>query len=119
MLDGLLVFIKEVRFHPKNGTVNARQTVFFESPLTGENQMHPWKCDYAICWHESLFGVLSGSVGKECNLFITEREKKINVSDEWPTHLIDIEDVVAVTDPATGEFTEYVNGKPFTPPDPQ
>ena len=112
MLPGLMVFIKEVRFHAKKGATNAHQSVFFESPSTGKNQMHPWKCDYAICWHESLFDVLDASVGKECDLLISECDKKINVSDEWPTHFIYIEDVVSAADPATGDFTEYFKGKP-------
>ena len=109
---GLVAYIKEVRFIPKKGNVNARQVVWFESPLAGENQMHPWKCEYGTCWRESLFDVLHSSVGKECQLLISERDKKLQDSDEWPTHFIDIEDVVSVTDPTTGEYVEYSEGKP-------
>jgi len=107
-----VAYIKEVRFIPKKGNVNARQVVWFESPLTGENQMHPWKCEYGTCWHESLFDVLHSSVGRECQLLISERDKKLQNSDEWPTHFIDIADVVSVTDPTTGEYVEYSEGKP-------
>ena len=111
-MPGLVAYIKEARFIPKKGNVNARQVVWFESPLTGENQMHPWKCEYAICWHESLFDVLHASIGKECHLLIAERDKKLKNEDEWPTHFIEIEDVVSVTDPSTGEYIEYQEGKP-------
>jgi hypothetical protein len=112
--SGLVAIIKAVRFFPAQDKpkLNAMVNVAFEEPLTGQNQMMPWRCDYAGCFHASLLQLLQDSVGKQGYFAIKERDKKLNVTDEWPTHFIDIEDVVSLTDLATGEIQNYVKGKP-------
>jgi hypothetical protein len=107
----LLCTVKRLKESPKKGTVNANISVVFDEVLNGSNQGVAWVCSYATCWHASLFDALRRSVGKECQFHIKERDAKLNDSDEWPTHFIDIEDVAFITDPATGEFQEYVEGK--------
>lgn len=111
-VPGLLCTVKRLKESPKKGTVNANISVVFDEVLNGSNQGVAWVCTYATCWHASLFEAIRQSVGKECKFFIKERDAKLNDSDEWPTHFIDIEDVAFITDPATGEFQEYVEGKP-------
>jgi hypothetical protein len=111
-VPGLLCTVKRIKESPKKGTVNANITAVFDEVLNGSNQGVAWVCSYATCWHASLFEAIRQSVGKECRFHIKERDAKLNDSDEWPTHFIDIEDVAFITDPATGEFQEYVEGKP-------
>lgn len=111
-VPGLLCTVKRLKESPKKGTVNANISVVFDEVLNGSNQGVAWVCTYATCWHASLFEAIRQSVGKECKFFIKERDAKLNDSDEWPTHFVDIEDVAFITDPATGEFQEYVEGKP-------
>lgn len=112
--NGLVATIKTVKYFPaqEKPKLNAMVNVAFAEPLTGSNQGVAWKCEFSGCFHASLLELLRNSVGKQCQFVIKERDKKLNVSDEWPTHLIDIEDVVSITDPATGEYIEYVEGKP-------
>jgi hypothetical protein len=111
-VPGLLCTVKRIKESPKKGNVNANISVVLDEVLNGSNQGVAWVCSYATCWHASLFDALRKSVGKECQFHIKERDAKLNNSDEWPTHFIDIEDVAFITDPATGEFQEYVAGKP-------
>lgn len=110
--QGLICTVKRLKESPKKGAVNANISVVFDEVLNGTNQGVAWVCSYATCWHASLFDALRQSVGKECQFHIKERDAKLNNSDEWPIHFIDIEDVVYITDPATGDYTEYVEGKP-------
>ena len=112
MLDGLVATVASIKEWPKNEKFNATMNVKFATPLEGNNQGVAWKVDFAVCWHEHLMESLRKSVGKECQFVIKETDRKKNVSDEWPTHYINIEDVVSITDPATGEYQEYVDGKP-------
>ena len=113
--NGLVVTIREAKYFAAQDKpkLNAMVNVAFAEPLAGNNQGVGWKCDYAGCFHGSLLQLLRESVGKMCHFIIKERDKKLNVTDEWPTHFIDIEDVCSITDLATGEFQEYVEGKPI------
>jgi hypothetical protein len=111
-VPGLLCTVKRIKESPKKDTVNANVSVVFDEVLNGTNQGVAWVCSYATCWHASLFEAIRKSVGKECQFHIKERDVKLDKSDEWPTHFIDIEDVTFITDSATGEFQEYVDGKP-------
>ena len=113
-LPGLLCTVKRIKESPKKGSVNACISVVFDEVLNGENQGQTWVASYATCWHASLFDAIRQSVGKECQFAIKERDAKLNNSDEWPTHFVDIEDVISISDPATGDYTEYVEGKPVT-----
>jgi hypothetical protein len=112
--NGMRATIKTVKYFPaqEKPKLNAMVNVALAEPLTGNNQGMEWKCEFAGCFHGSLLQLLRDSVGKECYFAIKERDRKLNVSDEWPTHFIDIEDVISITDVATGEYHEYVDGKP-------
>jgi hypothetical protein len=111
-LPGFLCTVKRIKESPKKGSVNACISVVFDEVLNGENQGQTWVAAYATCWHASLFDAIRKSVGKECQFAIKERDAKLNNSDEWPTHFVDIEDVISISDPATGDYTEYTEGKP-------
>lgn len=109
----IIVWVKAVKYFPKTATDNACVNVKFEGAVPWENQGHSGTQDWAGCFHGSLLELLKTSVGKECHFQIKEKNEKKNTSDEFPTlHFIDIEEVISITDPATGEFTEYVKGKP-------
>jgi hypothetical protein len=111
--DELVVWVNAVKFYPKTATENACVTVKFEGSVPWENQGHSGTVDWAGCFHGSLIELLKTTVGKKCHLQVKEGNRKKNVSDEFPTiHFIDIQEVISITDPATGEFTEYVKGKP-------
>ena len=44
---------------------------------------------------------------------VKEGNRKKDNSEEFPSiHFIDIQEVISITDPVTGEFTEYVKGQP-------
>ncbi len=113
-LPGLLCTVKSIKEWPKEGRTNASINVKFDAVLNGENQGRTWVAIYATCWHASLFDAIRQSVGKECQFAIKERDAKLNNSDEWPTHFVDIQDVISISDPATGDYTEYTEGKPVT-----
>jgi hypothetical protein len=111
-LDGLIATVASIKEWPKTEKFNATMNVKFATPLEGSNQGVSWKVDFAVCWHTHLMESLRNTVGKECHFLIKENDRKKNVTDEWPTHYINIEDLVSITDPETGEYQEYVNGKP-------
>jgi hypothetical protein len=111
-LDGLIATVASIKEWPKTNKFNATMNVKFATPLEGANQGVAWKVDFAVCWHSHLMESLRNSVGKECHFLIKENDRKKNVTDEWPTHYVNIEDVVSITDPTTGEYQEYVEGKP-------
>ena len=113
-MPGLLCTVKRIKESPKKGNVNTCISVVFDEVLSGDNQGHTWVASYATCWHASLFDAIRQSVGKECQFAIKERDAKLNNSDEWPTHFVDIEDVISISNPVTGDYTEYVEGKPAT-----
>ena len=108
-VPGLLCTVKRIKESPKKGNVNANISVVFDEVLNGSNQGVAWVCSYMTCWHSSLFEAIRKSVGKECQFHIKERDAKLNNSDEWPTHFIDIEDVVYI------DGQEYQEGKPVIP----
>lgn len=110
--DGLEVTVLRIKEFPKDGKLNACTSVVFVGALKGENQGVEWSVEGAWCYHGSLLAALKKAPGKVCRFRIKERDKKLNVTDEWPTHFIDIEDLESITDPATGEYVEYVEGKP-------
>ena len=103
-LPRLLCTVKRIKESPKKGSANACISVVFDEVLNGENQGRPWVASYATCWHASLLDAIRQSVGKECQFAIKERDTKLNDSDEWPTHFVDIEDVISISDPATGDY---------------
>jgi hypothetical protein len=105
-VPGLLCTVKRIKESPKKGNVNANISVVLDEVLNGSNQGVAWVCSYATCWHASLFEAIRQSVGKECKFFIKERDAKLNDSDEWPTHFIDIEDVAFI------DGQEFMDGKP-------
>jgi len=112
-LDGLIATVASIKEWPKTEKFNATMNVKFATPLEGSNQGVSWKVDFAVCWHTHLMESLRNTVGKECHFLIKENDRKKNVTDEWPTHYINIEDLVSITDPETGEYQEYVTGKPI------
>jgi hypothetical protein len=105
-LPGLLCTVKKIEEAPKKGKVNARIRVTLAAALDGSNQGVKWVCQYATCWHEHLFDAVRASVGKELMFAIKESDKKLNNSDEFPTHFLAIEDVWAID----GQL--YSEGKP-------
>ena len=105
-LPGLLCTVKKIEEAPKKGNVNARIRVTLDAALDGSNQGVKWICQYATCWHEHLFDAVRASVGKELMFAIKESDKKLNNSDEFPTHFLAIEDVWAIA----GQL--YSEGKP-------
>ena len=105
-LPGLLCTVKKIEEAPKKGNVNARIRVTLDAALDGSNQGVKWVCQYATCWHEHLFDAVRASVGKELMFAIKESDKKLNNSDEFPTHFLAIEDVWAID----GQL--YHEGKP-------
>lgn len=111
-VPGLLCTVKSLKEWPKNGKLNASINVMFDAALDGKNQEHTWVCSFATCWDDKLFDAIRASVGKECQFVIGESDKKMKNDDEWPTHFISIKDVISITDPATGECQEFVEGKP-------
>jgi hypothetical protein len=111
-LDGLIATVASIKEWPKTEKFNATMNVKFATPLEGTNQGVAWNVDFAVCWHSHLMESLRNAVGKECHFLIKENDRKKSVTDEFPTHYINIEDLVSITDPATGEYQEYVNGKP-------
>jgi hypothetical protein len=98
--------VKKIEEAPKKGNVNARIRVTLDAALDGSNQGVKWVCQYATCWHEHLFDAVRASVGKELMFAIKESDKKLNNSDEFPTHFLAIEDVWAID----GHL--YSEGKP-------
>ena len=106
-LPGLLCTVKNIEEATKSGNVNARIRVTMDATLDGNNQGVKWICQYATCWHSHLFDALKESVGKECQFIIKEQDKKLKTTDEWPTHFINIEDVVFI------DGQEYHEGKPI------
>jgi hypothetical protein len=106
-LSGLLFTVKSLKEWPKKGTLNTCINVSFDAALDGKNQEHTWICAYATCWHEHLFNAVRASVGKEMMCAIKERDKKLKINDEWPTHFIDIENIWAID----GQL--YEDGKPL------
>jgi hypothetical protein len=105
-LPGLLCTVKKIEEAPKKGNVNARIRVTLDTALDGSNQGVKWVCQYATCWHEHLLDAVRASVGKELMFAIKESDKKLNNSDEFPTHFLAIEDVWAID----GQL--YSEGKP-------
>ena len=114
-VPGLVCTVKAIREFEKKGRTNACINVAFDAALDGVNQGQTWVCAYATCWHQSLFEALRSAVGKECQFAISERDAKLKVEDEWPTHFVNVEDIVSIADPATGEYVEYQDGKPVIP----
>jgi hypothetical protein len=104
--NGLTATIKEVKYFAAQGKLNASVNVRFFGALEGVNQGVKWSCDYAYCWHNSLLKLLQESVGKECHFQISEVDKKRNVTDEWPTHFLYIDDVIYI------DGIEYIEGVP-------
>lgn len=111
-VPGLLCTVKSIEERPKKGNVNASIRVMLDSALDGKNQGVTWVCGWLTCWHSHLFDAIRQAVGKECLFTIKEQDVKAKTTDEWPTHYVAIEDMVFITDPTTGEFKEYVEGKP-------
>jgi hypothetical protein len=111
--DELMVWVRAVKFYPKTATENACVTVKFEGSVPWENQGHSGTVDWAGCFHGSLLELLKTTVGKECHLQVKEGNRKKDKSEEFPSiHFIDIQEVISITDPVTGEFTEYFKGQP-------
>jgi hypothetical protein len=99
-----LVFtVAAIKVWPADGDSNASMNVAFTGKLVAPDGK--WTADHVTCWHESLFELLQGSLGKVIEVFVTERDKN-------GRHFIDINDVVSISDPATGEYVEYMDGKP-------
>ena len=108
-----MVWVKAVKFYPKTASENACVTVKFEGSVPWQNQGHSGTVDWASCFHGSLLELLKTTVGKECHLQVKEGNRKKDKSEEFPSiHFIDIQEVISITDPVTGEFTEYVKGQP-------
>jgi predicted RNA-binding Zn-ribbon protein involved in translation (DUF1610 family) len=107
--DGLEVTVERIKEFPaqEKPKLNACTSVVFVGALKGENQGVPWEAGGAWCYHGSLLEALKKTPGKVCTFRIKERDKKINVTDEWPTHFIDIEDIVFI------DGDEYKEGKPI------
>ena len=111
--DEMMVWVKAVKFYPKTASENACVTVKFEGAVPWENQGHSGTVDWAGCFHGSLLELLKTTVGKECHFQVKEGNRKKDKSEEFPSiHFIDIQEVISITDPVTGEFTEYVKGQP-------
>jgi hypothetical protein len=110
-MDSLVATVVAVKYWPKTSEFNASINVKFASPIEDINQGVAYTVDVAVCWHEHLFDLIRSAVGMECKFLIKKTIKKKNVTDEWPTHYIHIEDVVSVCDAATGVIQEFKEGK--------
>lgn len=110
-MDSLVATVVAVKYWPKTSEFNASINVKFASPIEDVNQGVAYTVDVAVCWHEHLFDLIRSAVGMECKFLIKKTIKKKNVTDEWPTHYIHIEDVVSVCDAATGVIQEFKEGK--------
>ena len=110
-MDSLVATIAAVKEWPKTAKFNATMNVKFASPVEDTNQGVAYTVNVAACWHEHLFDLIRSAVGMECKFLIKETIKKKNVTDEWPTHYINIEDVISVSDTATGVIQEFEEGK--------
>jgi predicted RNA-binding Zn-ribbon protein involved in translation (DUF1610 family) len=98
-----LVFtVAAVKLWPAEGKVNASMNIAFTGKLVAPDGS--WTCEFATCWHASLFDLLQSSLGKLIEIFVTERDKD-------GRHFVDINDVVSITD-EHGEYIEYQDGKP-------
>jgi hypothetical protein len=106
----LIFTVGAVKLWPAEGKVNASMNVAFTGKLFAPDGK--WTCEYATCWHASLFDLIQGSIGNVLEVFVTERDKDGN-------HYIDINDVVSITDTITGEFVEYMDGSPVIKGDAQ
>jgi hypothetical protein len=100
--NNLLFTVAAVKLWPAEGKVNASMNIAFTGKLVAPDGS--WTCEFATCWHASLFDLLQSSLGKLIEIFVTERDKD-------GRHFVDINDVVSITD-EHGEFTEYQDGHP-------
>jgi hypothetical protein len=100
--NNLVFTVAAVKLWPAEGKVNASMNVAFTGKLLAPDGK--WTCEFATCWHVSLFDLIQGTVGKVVEFFVTERDKA-------GKHYVDINDVVSITD-KNGEYVEYMDGKP-------
>lgn len=93
----LQFIVADIKLWPADGKTNACMNVAFPGKLL--DPAGKWVCEYATCWHSSLFDLLESAVGKDCKFFVTERDKD-------GRHFVDINDVVLI------DGVEYMDGQP-------